>query len=295
MVTEQNTIRAGAQPDQPLRAKNLDEQTVAGFGLEWSAFDQSTVSRQEQRAAFEDYFFLFPWKNLSIHSVGADIGCGSGRWARFASERVGRLLLCDPSEAALAVARKNLQGKENLGFHLADAGNLPVEDSSLDFAYSLGVLHHVPDTALALQAIAKKMKKDAPLLVYLYYAFDDAPLWFRLVWKATDAMRGLICKLPFGLRKAITDLLALSIYWPMARAARGIERLTGKISAYWPLAYYRNKSFYVMRTDSLDRFGTKLEQRFTKEQITKMLVQAGFKDVQFSPLKPLWTAICYRA
>ena len=29
----------------------------------------------------------------------------------------------------------------------------------------------------------------------------------------------------------------------------------------------KNKTFYFMRTDALDRFGTKLEKRFTKEEI----------------------------
>ena len=49
-----------------------------------------------------------------------------------------------------------------------------------------------------------------------------------------------------------------------------------------------------MRTDSLDRFGTKLEQRFSKKQILKMLTDNGFSDVEFSDSLPYWVVIGYK-
>ena len=59
----------------------------------------------------------------------------------------------------------------------------------------------------------------------------------------------------------------------------------------WPLAYYRDRSFYVMRTDALDRLGTRLEQRFTRIQIAEMLTRAGFKEIRFSEGPPFWCAV----
>ena len=58
-----------------------------------------------------------------------------------------------------------------------------------------------------------------------------------------------------------------------------------------PLFEYRAKSFYTMRTDALDRFGTRLEQRFTRVQIEKMLEQAGLVDITFSDIAPYWCAL----
>jgi len=46
-----------------------------------------------------------------------------------------------------------------------------------------------------------------------------------------------------------------------------------------------------MRTDALDRFGTRLEQRFTRVQIEKMLEQAGLVDITFSDIAPYWCAL----
>jgi 2-polyprenyl-3-methyl-5-hydroxy-6-metoxy-1,4-benzoquinol methylase len=43
----------------------------------------------------------------------------------------------------------------------------------MDFGYSLGVLHHIPDAQKALSDCVKKLKLGAPFLVYLYYSFDN--------------------------------------------------------------------------------------------------------------------------
>jgi ubiquinone/menaquinone biosynthesis C-methylase UbiE len=44
---------------------------------------------------------------------------------------------------------------------------LPFADGSMDFGYSLGVLHRVPSIAEALRACTRKLKPGAPFLVYL--------------------------------------------------------------------------------------------------------------------------------
>jgi hypothetical protein len=68
----------------------------------------------------------------------------------------------------------------------------------------------------------------------------------------------------------------------MARIAKHFS-----VSDSWPLNFYTDRSFYVMRTDALDIFGTKLEQR-TKPQIVTMLESAGLKDIRFSLTQPHW-------
>ena len=62
----------------------------------------------------------------------------------------------------------------------------------------------------------------------------------------------------------------------------------------FPLSYYRNKNFYFMATDSLDRFGTKLEKRFTKKEVEKMLLDAGFVEIKFSKNTPYWVALAWK-
>jgi ubiquinone/menaquinone biosynthesis C-methylase UbiE len=273
--------------------KNLHAKTVSGFGDEWQRFDQTGMTELERERIFNEYFGIFPWHELPADSIGFDLGCGSGRWALQVAPRVGRLHCIDPS-VALEVAQKNLATQSNCVFHKASVDAIPLADASMDFGYSLGVLHHVPDTAAGIKACVQKLKPGAPFLVYLYYAFDNKAFWYRWLWLVSNAVRQVVSRLPHSLRYAASQVIALTVYWPLARTAGILEKLGFSVKS-WPLSSYRNYSFYTMRTDALDRFGTQLEQRFTQLQIKTMMEAAGLKEVRFSASIPYWCAVGIKA
>ncbi|HTA64209.1 MAG TPA: class I SAM-dependent methyltransferase [Xanthomonadaceae bacterium] len=250
------------------------------------------MTEAEAESIFADYFSVFPWERLPPDPVGFDMGCGSGRWAQRVAPRVGYLHCIDPS-AAIEVARRMLANCSNVGFHRASVGDAPLPPGSQDFGYSLGVLHHVPDTADALKSCADLLKQGAPFLVYLYYAFDNRPIAFRIAWRCSDLLRRLICKLPGAAKHLVTDALAAIVYLPLVLVSRGLARVGMDVSGI-PLSYYRNRSWYTMRTDSRDRFGTPLERRFTREQIRSMMESAGLREVRFSEREPYWCAVGIR-
>lgn len=272
---------------------NVDRCVVESFGREWKKFNHAHTQEPELRSLFERYFSIFRWEILAKDAVGFDLGCGSGRWAYFVAPRVGILHCIDPSVDALQVAKDKLKTFSNCRFHLAGADSNPLPDDSADFGYALGVLHHVPDTQKGINDCVRKLKEGAPFLLYLYYAFDNRPFWFRFVWLLSDTLRQLICRMPSPIRLAICDLIAAFVYWPIGRITKVCDCLHLPITQL-PLAAYRNRSFVFMRNDSLDRFGTRLEKRFTKAQITAMMTAAGLKDIQFSDSEPFWCSVGYK-
>jgi SAM-dependent methyltransferase len=172
--------------------------------------------------------------------------------------------------------------------------NLPFADGAMDFGYSLGVLHHVPDTQQAFTSCVRKLKPGSPFLLYLSFAFDNRPSWYRLLWRITDLVRRLVARLPFPVKLTLTTLIALVVYYPLARLSFVLEKLGCKVELI-PLAYYRKKSFYTMRTDAFDRFATRLEQRFTAQQIQDMMSAAGLCHIRFSSSPPYWCSIGFKA
>ncbi len=183
-----------------------------------------------------------------------------------------------------------MKNVENCFFECAGVCDNQIQDLSQDFGYCLGVLHHIPNTIEGLQSCAKKLKSGAPFLLYLYYRFDNKPLWFKAIWKVSDILRKIISSLPFKIKLIISQMIALCIYWPLSRISLLLEK-TGLNIENIPLSDYRNKPIYFLRTDALDRFGTTLEKRFTKDEIEEMLLQSGFTDIHFSPSTPYWVVV----
>lgn len=273
-------------------SENLDFHVVQGFGDEWSRFDQSDLSAEELQEMFDNYFNIFPWERLDKNSTGFDLGCGSGRWAKLAAPRVGRLHLIDASPEALCVAKRNLEGIENCVFHHASVDAIPLDEASCDFGYSLGVLHHIPDTEKGLRECVARLKPGAPFLLYLYYALDNRPWAYRAIWKTSNVIRLGVSRFPGPLRYAASQVLAAVLYYPLARRAAILEKM-GVDVGNMPLAQYRNSSFYVMRNDALDRFGTRLERRFTKKDMQELMESCGLENITFSETS-FWTAVGYK-
>jgi len=271
---------------------NFDKKTIKSFGDEWSHFDQSGMTNKESYKIFKSYFSIFPWNKLSKSSEGFDMGCGTGRWAKFLAPKVMFLHCIDPS-IAIKVAQKKLKKFKNIKFHQKSLDKSGLKENSQDFGYSLGVLHHVPDTSSAIKSCVKLLKPGAPFLLYIYYSFDNRPSWFKFLWVISNYIRLLISLLPEFLKFLICDLIALLIYYPLARLSLTIKNI-GYNPKDFPLYAYRNRSFYVMRTDARDRFGTPLEKRFSRKEIYKMMKDAGLEKIKFKNSIPFWTAIGFK-
>jgi hypothetical protein len=82
-------------------------------------------------------------------------------------------------------------------------------------------------------------------------------------------------------------------YFPFARNVRLLD-LAKLIPLPYLLACYRDKSYYLMRSEVLDRFGIRLEKRFSKLKIKLMLVNLRFNNIYSSSKQPYWCAVGIR-
>jgi len=272
---------------------NLDATTVSGFGDEWSRFNFDGHDHRELDTLFGEYFSEFPWDALPRGAEGFDAGCGTGRWAERVAPRVGSLHCVDASPEALAVARRKLAAIPNCRFHHCDLASMPFPDCSMDFGYSLGVLHHLPGPAAGLRTCVAKLKPGAPFLVYFYYALDDRCRALRWCWRTADAVRRLICRLPRPMRYGSSQVIAAALYLPLARGSALIEAAGWDVSEL-PLSIYRHRSFYVMRNDALDRFGTPIEHRWSQSALRDQMHRCGLERIRFREAPPYWCAVGYR-
>ncbi len=273
---------------------NKDKKVIKEFGEEWVKFDYSSsnINTQKLKENFDQYFCIFPWEILPEDAIGFDMGGGTGRWAQFVAPRVKKLNFIEPSDA-INVAKNNLINHSNVTYLRETTESCTIEPESQDFGYSLGVLHHIPDTQKALKDCTLLLKSGAPILLYLYYDFENKPRWFKFIWKLSDYIRKIISSSPKPIKHFLSAFIAITIYYPLSRAAYFLEKLGLNVENI-PLSDYRNKPFYQCKNDALDRFGTRLEQRFSKQQIINLFQEAGCENIRFSNKTPYWCCLAFK-
>ena len=268
--------------------KNLDISTVESFGNEWESF--SEFDDDELNLIAKDYFDIVSDEDIN-NKIVLDAGCGSGRWTKYIVDKAKHVELVDPSES-IFVAAKLLKKFKNVTINHASIDNLPFKNEYFDFIMSLGVIHHIPSMDLALKHLTKKLKKEGKILLFIYYNLENSGIIYKMIFFLSSILRYVISKLPFILKKIFCEIIAFSIYYPFSRFSKIILALgLKKFSRNIPLEYYKDKSWMIMRNDALDRFGTPLEQRFSKSYIEKLLIENDYKNIIFSNKKPFYHVI----
>jgi len=272
--------------------QNLDQQVIDSFGHEWAAFD---YAESETDDALDSQFLAYCTpidltQFNSKSSVAADFGAGSGRWASRLLPHFSLVYALEPSDGANKVLKNKFSKESRMTILQETVGANSIPAGSLDLAMSLGVLHHIPDTELAIRDVATKIKSGGVFLCYLYYKLENKPVFYRGLFWASNSLRWVISRLPYAMRRFIAQIIALLVYFPLARSAKLLENM-GKNISNFPLHHYADMPFVMLQNDALDRFGTRLEQRFSKKEITSMLNNAGFdlSTLKFSDAEPFWT------
>jgi SAM-dependent methyltransferase len=271
---------------------NYDQSVIDDFGHEWAQFgylkEDSEKALDLQFSAYCSPIDLLLFKEKN--AIAADFGAGSGRWTSRFLPYFKNVYALEPSHGANSVLQTKFRTEPRVTILQETVGENSILDESLDLAISLGVLHHIPDTGLAIKDISQKIKKGGYFLCYLYYKLEDKPLLYRTIFNVADRLRRRISVMSPKQKKIFTNWIAVLVYWPISRFSRLVSSFGIDVDNF-PLHQYAGMPFKMLANDSLDRFGTTLEQRFNKEEIAEMLRKAGFdlSTLIFSEFEPFWT------
>jgi len=272
--------------------KNIDQKVIDSFGQEWTTFKYvdpaSDAALDEQFLAYCEPIDLSQFNPRA--SVAADFGAGSGRWTSRLLPYFSLVYALEPSDGASTTLRGKFSNESRVKILQETVGANSIPNESLDLAVSLGVLHHIPNTALAIKEVSCAIKPGGIFLCYLYYSLENKPLYYKMLFNWANVTRKIISNLPHPFKRFISEIISVLVYWPLARISNVLS-MFGFNTANFPLHHYAKMPLVMMKNDSLDRFGTSLEQRFTKSQIVNMLKIANFDvdSLKFSDIEPFWT------
>ena len=271
---------------------NIDNGVVDHFGREWAKYNYlggvASSALDEQFKAYVSPINLDEFDSRT--SIAADFGAGSGRWTERLEPFFKKVYAVEPSAAAVKVMNEKFYNAQKIEVLHENVEENSIKDNSLDLAISLGVLHHIPNTKKAIADLGVKIKPGGTFLFYLYYKVENKPVYYRVIFTLVDIVRFCTSRMPYKIRMLFASLIAFTLYLPFARLSRMLLR-KGKDISNIPLHHYAEMPFVMLENDALDRFGTRLEQRFNKGEIREMLDAGGFdtRTLQFSEAEPFWT------
>lgn len=295
--------------DDTLRFEALHRLTSRAFGYEWNTY--RVTSREEDivtlffltgadpqlydKLSITDVFTFYPTgedvqKVDGSHLAGQtilDIGCGMGKYLKVVSEYAKMVVGLDLSDA-LVRARSLVKDRPNV--HLVQGNILqpPLKSGFADFAYSVGVLHHTPDTHAAFLRSASLVKPGGKLAVWLYPKEKDPNPYSDWLHRVQDdLLRPITCRMPPRILRMFCAILGRLTFVRDRAAARHQatqSRLAYLIAKYaGAVAVGRHRDPEIAAFLNFDWYSPQYRSYHLEEEVEQWYREAGFDNVRILP------------
>jgi SAM-dependent methyltransferase/uncharacterized protein YbaR (Trm112 family) len=264
------TLRSGVDRRQVATARS--------FGYEWSRFPEMY---QQWEQNFLEYMSphtpdFFRGKRV------LDAGCGAGRHANYAAKNGAEIWAVDIGPA-VEVAKANNRSLNNVRVAQADVHHPPFEPESFDMAYSIGVLHHLPDPESAFRSLLRYVKPGGWIHIYLYWMPENQPVKRALLSLVTAARR-VTTRIPhrllYGLSFPAAAIAFAGFVWPYRLLlAAGLTEVAERL----PMKQYAKYPFRVCVNDQFDRLSAPIEFRYTRAEVEGWMRRAGLEATVVRP------------
>jgi SAM-dependent methyltransferase len=239
------------------------ESYAGSFGFEWTRHRRTQVDSSSGRTDSHETFTRkvgLGRAELDGRLV-LDAGVGSGRFAEVAADHGARVVGIDLSRAVDAAA-------ENLGDRAliaqADLFRLPFAEGTFDAIYSIGVLHHTPDTASAVRALAPLVKPGGSLAIWVYgraTGYRMADLYRHLTTRMSDRSLYRLCQV-------------LASVYPLQR----LPVIGRPLTFLLPISHQADPEWRVL--DTFDWYAPRYQRKHTEDEVVGWFRELGFESIE---------------
>ncbi len=237
------------------------------FGKEWNWFSETQLDRpEEQRTESRETFASktgFTPTALKGKTI-LDVGCGMGRFAEVAASYGANVVGVDLS-VAVEAANRNLGALPNTAFLQADVFDLPFRPESFDFIYSIGVLHHTPDTRAAFSQLPRLLRPGGRIAIWVYTS--ERPLGYL----SSDLYRRLTTRMD---EERLLKLCRIAA--PLGRLYR--TRFGRYLTPLLPVSHHPDPEWRVL--DTFDWYAPKYQWKHDWDEVEGWFREAGLADIR---------------
>jgi SAM-dependent methyltransferase len=257
------------------RTAVLHRRTQQSFGYQWTVFG-------EMSDQFRDDFlnYISPVApEFFVGKRGLDAGCGFGRHLYYAAQFGAQMIGLDFSRAIIR-AKEIVGTLDGVQFVQGELQHPPLRPHSLDFVYSIGVLHHTPDPEGAFQSLLPLVRPGGSIFIWVYSKSR------KLTNTLLEVVRRISSWLPLGVTRALSFVGALADWCGFILPYRLARRLFGaSIDGFvWPrIKLYARYPFQVVYADWFDRLSAPIRFYYDADDLAGWAARAGLINVQISP------------
>ncbi len=141
---------------------------ASNFGFEWNLHNKTQLDTVTKHESEETFIEKTGYQREDFEGkLVLDVGCGMGRFSDVAS-RWGATVVGIDLTSAVDAAYANLGDRDNVHLAQADVFKLPFREQTFDFIFSIGVLHHTPNTREAFNQLPRLLKPGGRIAIWVY-------------------------------------------------------------------------------------------------------------------------------
>ncbi len=245
-----------------------ENKTIKDFGRQWSIF-RDNEGFYGSMELFSD--ILYPFLNADeIRDCRvAEIGSGTGRIVNMLLEAGAKYVVALEPSDAFEVLCQNIKQPEKVNCVKMRGDQLP-SDGNLDYIFSIGVLHHIPDPKPVIEAAFRALRPGGRFLVWLYGKEGNA---FYLT--TVMLLRVLTNRLPHFVLSALVRVLC----WPLLFYMKLCHRLSLPLQEYM-VTVFEKMSPEKRRLIIYDQLNPSYSKYYTKREAEKLLIDGKFENVR---------------
>lgn len=247
------------------------KKTAESFAYEWKY-----IYKENSYEKNNFFHFLSPFlKESDLKGKKTlDIGCGSGRFTKWAALSETEASFGTDLGETVEVAYEMTKDLPNACIIQADIYHMPFM-GVFDISYSIGVLHHLPKPQEGFLCLPKALKAGGKLLIWVYNRRNNArAIYFY------EPLRNLLKKLPKPLLFKLCYIPGLVVH--LINLLGKLLEIIGFVSLAkkLPFSYYANFSFNMKLNDAFDVLATPKSNYYYVEEIKQWFAGASLKDIQ---------------
>jgi SAM-dependent methyltransferase len=243
--------------------------TARAFGYSWTHYPADNPYTEEQWADWIEPLTAGDFKDKLV----LDAGCGLGGFTEYAARWGARRVVGIDLSEAVAAANRRIGHEVDL--FQADLHHPPFEPGAFDLAYSIGVLHHLPDPEAGFASVCTTVRPGGQVFAWVYGREGNG--W--IIWIVDPLRRAIFRHLPHPFLKWAIALPLAAVVWSFALLARRAARLPYGDYLRW----LAKRDFAFVHGVVFDHLVAPTSHYTTREDFAAWFERAGLVDVTITP------------